>query len=842
MQGMRGRNMAGSRRNRSTAILWLVLAAACTPGPFPLRRRAPLPSTPPSLTVPWRTPVTAPLPAVADPGAVRSDSATIDRLVTFIRAWQLLTVWHPDGAAAQEAIDSAFVDLVPRLRVHGDAPTVRALYTDFVRPFGDPATRVIEDQEAIDTARIGTVSVDRTADSILVVRITDGRRYAAMDQARLRDAFTIMPSRLVLDLRMTQPGADPRAVTELLDQAGMLTRTGSTSGPPATWRRRRIGGASLRGGQWRPDDGWLVQEAVYTRVPPSKEAAPIPPMPPRMAILANGNSRLPPSLLTLPTSGVAASTLLIAEQTTGGDALSDAAFAPVVQLPIHASLTLRVRAASLHRPDGTSVLIPDALVEAPSPVPPTAIPAAGEDSTRRTDDSPAMRAALATLRGGAMLHPPGPRPVPHPATSVARDSTSYPDYGHRLLGAAILWSQLQLRHAHRELADEVNEDALRLLVTRVEAATNAAEYATALRTVANRVADGQLLLEGRSMDEADGPASLPFRVEWIEDRALITDVVSDSVTRALGITSGSELIAAEGFPLTAWMMEHRADVPAANDWSRQPRLMRRVMDGQPGRVLLRIREVNGRERTIDVPRVPRHRDQLPATERTGPVVRRLSDGVVYLDAQRLAAPWALDTLLTLQQAPAWIIDLRGAQRDSIELPAMLEAATRRRQRVTVAREILRYQTGPCAVALSSDEADSGDCRDERVTRLREALGSTQGAFRGRVAVLVDERTIGAAERLAVTLEGVADAMLIGSTTAGSPAETVAVPLPGGLTLHLPMLELRRADGGPWQRVGITPLVEARRTIRTTRIGGDDVIDRAQQWLVQQLELSPRRRR
>jgi hypothetical protein len=69
-----------------------------------------------------------------------------------------------------------------------------------------------------------------------------------------------------------------------------------------------------------------------------------------------------------------------------------------------------------------------------------------------------------------------------------------------------------------------------------------------------------------------------------------------------------------------------------------------------------------------------------------------------------------------------------------------------------------------------------------------------------------------------------------------------VELPGLLTVALPIVELRRSDDAQLQRVGITPSVEARLTVRGVRSGFDDVIERAQQWLGQQLDPPARRRR
>jgi hypothetical protein len=69
-----------------------------------------------------------------------------------------------------------------------------------------------------------------------------------------------------------------------------------------------------------------------------------------------------------------------------------------------------------------------------------------------------------------------------------------------------------------------------------------------------------------------------------------------------------------------------------------------------------------------------------------------------------------------------------------------------------------------------------------------------------------------------------------------------VELPGLLNVTIPIVEMRRADDAQLQRVGITPSVEARLTVRGVRSGFDDVIERAQQWLVQQLDPPTRRRR
>jgi C-terminal processing protease CtpA/Prc len=134
------------------------------------------------------------------------------------------------------------------------------------------------------------------------------------------------------------------------------------------------------------------------------------------------------------------------------------------------------------------------------------------------------------------------------------------------------------------------------------------------------------------------------------------------------------------------------------------------------------------------------------------------------------------------------------------------------------------------------------CAVTRETRSRVSRGDTAGHYAGRIVALIDERTAGDMERLAIALDAVARVTFIGSSSAGAPGEVMTVELPGLLEVALPIVEIRRSDDAQLQRVGITPSVEARLTVRGVRSGFDDVIERAQQWLVEQLDPPTRRRR
>ena len=245
-----------------------------------------------------------------------------------------------------------------------------------------------------------------------------------------------------------------------------------------------------------------------------------------------------------------------------------------------------------------------------------------------------------------------------------------------------------------------------------------------------------------------------------------------------------------------------------------------------------------RERQLNVPRSVAYRAPLALAER--PIMsamRTMAGDIVYVDVERIPADSLTAMLARSRRARGWILDLRGTLAAG-QADAIL-AAVRSAPEAVTAREVRRYESEACTAPTLREARQV--CPLTREIRSRVSRGDTAGHYAGRIVALIDERTGGAMERLAIALDAVARVTFIGSSSAGAPGEVMPVELPGLLQVALPIVELRRPDDGQLQRVGITPSVEVRLTVRGVRSGFDDVIERAQQWLVQQLEPPARRR-
>ena len=110
------------------------------------------------------------------------------------------------------------------------------------------------------------------------------------------------------------------------------------------------------------------------------------------------------------------------------------------------------------------------------------------------------------------------------------------------------------------------------------------------------------------------------------------------------------------------------------------------------------------------------------------------------------------------------------------------------------------------------------------------LAKNAAYFRGRVAILVDERTQSHAEFTVMALRTAPDNKVIGSQTAGADGNVTRFYLPGGIVSLFTGLGVYYPDGRPTQRVGIVPDIEVRPTLAGVRAGRDEVLERAIEYI------------
>jgi hypothetical protein len=103
-------------------------------------------------------------------------------------------------------------------------------------------------------------------------------------------------------------------------------------------------------------------------------------------------------------------------------------------------------------------------------------------------------------------------------------------------------------------------------------------------------------------------------------------------------------------------------------------------------------------------------------------------------------------------------------------------------------------------------------------------------YTGPIVLLVNSRSISAAENFALALRAVSHATIVGETTAGVMADTAPQALPNGWQVTVPINLFRDADGRSWEGIGIPPDLWVKNDRADIAAGRDRVLETALDFL------------
>jgi C-terminal processing protease CtpA/Prc len=113
--------------------------------------------------------------------------------------------------------------------------------------------------------------------------------------------------------------------------------------------------------------------------------------------------------------------------------------------------------------------------------------------------------------------------------------------------------------------------------------------------------------------------------------------------------------------------------------------------------------------------------------------------------------------------------------------------------------------------------------------------TSAGRYKGKTVMLMDERTMSQAEHTGLFFEAANGTKFTGSPTAGANGDVTSVVLPGDISIHFTGQSVRHVDGRQLQRLGLTPDVPAAPTIAGIRAGRDEVLEKAIEYLNEELK-------
>jgi len=413
-------------------------------------------------------------------------------------------------------------------------------------------------------------------------------------------------------------------------------------------------------------------------------------------------------------------------------------------------------------------------------------------------------------------------PSTSPQVPPDRDDTNsaYPSTEYRILAAYKVWGVFHYFFAYRDQMDEDWDEDFKKFLPKIVSAASAQDYHLAVAEFVSQVHDSNAQLHSRILDRYYGEAPVGLRLQLVEKKAVVTGIVDDDAKKA-GIQPGDIIRKVDGESLAERANREARYIPASTQKSLAWLVLQRVLNGPDGSTAtLAIEDTDGHVREVKLRRKSAYKALL-RHQRTGEVVKLFSGNIGYVDLDRLKDSEVDSMFERLQNARAIIFDMRGSPSANIG-----EIASRLTNRQEAAAALL---SGPLTLApdLPNGEALSQNASYFIVQRLPR---TDKPRYLGKTVMLIDERASGPAEHAGLFFEAANGTKFIGTPTAGADGTISSFLIPGGITIDFSGLDVRHANGGQLQRLGLQPFLEVAPTLAGIRAGRDEVLERALSYL------------
>jgi C-terminal processing protease CtpA/Prc len=341
------------------------------------------------------------------------------------------------------------------------------------------------------------------------------------------------------------------------------------------------------------------------------------------------------------------------------------------------------------------------------------------------------------------------------------------------------WDAVLTRTLERALADRTEEEFLRTL-----------------NGLVARLDDGHGGVYHALQQRLGTP---PFRVEWIEGKAVVTASREESFKR------GDVITAVDGRKTEDIIRGDEELLSGSPQWKRfkacsqfglAPAGTKSSATVQRGGEVLEVPFEHAAQMPVVVP---------PALQPIAP----LKDGVIYIDLSRASWQDMISRIQDLAAARGVVFDLRGYPNGNhLVLCHLLREPDKSSAWMKVP-----------LVVLPDREAWAYQEMGWNLIPMTPRIG-------GRVVFLTDGRAISYSESVLSFVEHYKLGEIVGEPTAGANGNVNPLALPGGYSISWTGMKVVKHDGSQHHTIGILPTVPCRRTLAGVTAGRDELLEKA----------------
>ncbi|MEJ8756361.1 S41 family peptidase [Pontibacter sp. H259] len=387
---------------------------------------------------------------------------------------------------------------------------------------------------------------------------------------------------------------------------------------------------------------------------------------------------------------------------------------------------------------------------------------------------------------------------------------AYPNQETRLLALARYWNTINFFYPHKQTIGKNWDTLLETYIPVFSEVKDETAYHLAIQKLNRELVDSHAFLRSPVLDGMWGPKP-PFYLSYVEDKFVVTKLVSDSLATAQGIKLGDVVVSINGKPV-----KERVDylLPLLR-CSNQATTYRDIAD-----YLLHVDNTNkvtielqrGPERiTKSIDRYPYQQLMKLQDKPKQELWREVAESIIWVDFGAIKDTTKLPALFAeLKNAKTVIWDLRKYPNYDVYLQA-IPALFQQQLPVSMSANAMVNYPGFFTESTAAFE------RPEK-TELTPYFGN--------MIVLVNEYTQSMGESCALNLAQRPNTIVMGSQTAGTTGNVTWLPLPGGARIAFTGVGERGAKGTFEQRKGVRIEKQVKQTIASIKSGKDALLEAA----------------
>lgn len=399
-------------------------------------------------------------------------------------------------------------------------------------------------------------------------------------------------------------------------------------------------------------------------------------------------------------------------------------------------------------------------------------------------------------------------------SDTAYRTPEYPAEGQRLLALFRFWNAARYYFPYMYVNGGDWNAVLPEFIPRLIQAKDATEYHLTVLELTARLRDTHVSAGSAVIARALGVRLPVFEARSIEGKIVVWKLAPTAPPDGGGLRIGDVITHVDGRPVAQRRRDLAKYVAAGSPVTLERKLVQTILRGQSDSTTYGI-ERDGKSLTIRLAMAPV--PTSPPTPRTYPVAELAkvlpNSTLGYINMGDINPAQVDSAFAIVKHTTGLVMDVRNYPRGTMyQFAALFNPDAR-----------------PFVKFTAVDSTYPGQVVWQAPMRAGYPSGNPNH-YRGRIAILVDERTQSHAEFSVMALQTAPENKVIGSQTAGADGNITRFSLPGGVFTLFTGLGVYYPDGKETQRVGLVPDIEVRPTLKGFRAGRDEVLERAIEYL------------